>query len=147
MPIGGPLRLAPLFATLLLGLLAACAGANFSSLRPVGGPVLSEACQRAYHAYGDELDPVYFAADPSGQACAATVCRYDYCMGRFPGTAIRACERVSGGADCFVYADGVTQSWRGPEPVDISAIGGQTGPRSVPFISLRRDLFSRFRDD
>lgn len=110
--------------------------------------MLSEACQRAYRAYGDERDPVYFTADPSGQACAATVCRYEFCSGRFPGTAIRACEGVSGGAECFIYADGRTQSWRGPAPIDATAAAGSVaGSARVPFIRLRRHPLSRFLDD
>ena len=142
------MRLSPLFSPPLLVLLTACAGTNFSSLRPTGGPVLSAACQRAYHTYGDERDPAYFAADPTGRACAATVCRYDTCIGRFPGTAIRACERVSGGAECFIYADGVTQSWRGPAPIDAAAApGGRSEPTAVPYIRLRPHPFRRFHDD
>lgn len=138
------------FCVLLVPLmLAACApGTNFSSLQPVGGPVLSEACQRAYHAYGDERRPVYFAADASGQTCAATVCPYDSCLGQFPGTAIRACEGISGGAECFVYADGVTQSWRGPAPVEATAAAdGGADPNRVRYIRLRRHPFWRYIDD
>ena len=129
--------------------LAACApDGSFSSSRPVGGPVLSETCQRAYQAYLDEREPAYFATDAAGQVCAAVVCRHRYCITAFPGQAVRACERVSDGADCFVYADGRTYSWRGPEPV--AGAGGADVDREAGtalFIRLPRDPFARFRDD
>lgn len=147
MPTGGPPRPVPLLATLLL--LAACApDGSFSSSRPTGGPVLSAVCQQAYQAYLDERDPAYFATDAAGQVCAAVVCRHRYCITGFPGQAVRACQRASGGADCFVYADGRTHSWRGPEPI-AGARGADVDrqPGTALFISLPRDPFARFRDD
>ena len=147
MPIAVSLRLVPLLATLLLAVACAPDG-SFSSSRPVGGPVLSETCQRAYQTYLDERDPVYFAADATGRTCAAVVCRHRYCVTGFPGTAVRACERIDGGADCFVYAEGRTQSWRGPEPVaGVGGVDADTGPGLAVFVRLRRDPFARFRDD
>ena len=129
-------------------LLAACApDGNFSPSRPTSGPVLSDVCQQAYRAYLDEWDPVYFAADRSGQVCAAVICQHEYCVTGFPGTAIRACERISDGAACFVYAEGVTQSWRGPEPVAGAAADADAGPGSALLVRLRRQPFSRFRHD
>ena len=142
MTIPGILRYALLSVPLLL--IGSCAqDGSFSPSRPVGGPVLSDTCEFAYGAYLRESQPVFFAADPTGNYCGYAICTHRRCVNGFPGDAVRACERISGGADCYVYAQGFTQSWRGPDPVvDAPPPQVQLSPGSVPVERLRRRGFS-----
>ena len=130
-----------LMPLLLLG--SCAAGGGLSPSVPVGGPVLSDTCQLAYASYLRERQPVFFAADATGHACGYAICTHRRCVNGFPGDAVRACERISDGADCFVYAQGRTQSWRGPAPVvDAPPPERHLSPSSVPVERLRRRAFS-----
>lgn len=126
-------------------IVAACApGTSLSSGVPRGGPTLSDACAQAYRAYLRERRPEFFAADATGRYCAYAYCPQGRCETAFPGDAIRPCEGISGGAECYVYADGPTQSWRGPAPIaDAPPLEVQG---SVPVVRLRRQTHS-IRDD
>ena len=148
MPIRRMLGTAMVLLPLLLLAVSCAPGGSFSSSVPVGGPALSDTCQFAYDAYLRERRPVFFAADPTGNYCGYAICPHQRCVSGFPGDAVRTCERVSDGADCFVYAQGRTQSWRGPAPIlDAPPPRVELRPGSVPVEELRRAAYSRSRDD
>ena len=112
---------------------------SLSSSQPRGGPVLSDTCQLAYAAYLRERQPLFFAADATGHYCGYAICTHRRCVNAFPGDAVRACERISGSTDCFVYAQDRTQSWRGPAPIlDAPPPEVSLSPSSVPVERLRR---------
>ena len=128
----------------LLILTACTTGGSLSPSRQVGGPTLSPVCAGAYERYLRERDPRFFAADATGQACGAVVCRHRFCVSSFPGQATRACQQISRGAECFVFAERFTQSWRGPAPQPPPTQREvRLNPGSVPVIQLRRDIIRR----